>query len=338
MTTVTLRQDLSSSRPTPLHGWGWITWRQHRVALAGVIALLGGISVFFLFHGLAMHHDYTAIGLGSCGDINGQSCEPLLELFSNKYNSWAQFLPRFLEFIPCLIGMFIGAPLVARELESGTFRFLWTQGSNRGRWIVTELAILGATLTVTALGFSAVFSWWFGPWESIMGRMVGGQAYEVAGVVFAARTLFAFMLGAMLGALIRRTVPAMAATGAIWLAVTWPTVIYLRPLIQKPVTARDDTSLQISTSWTLSAWRQDPAGHRLSQSQLAAVVQRARLDGVTSDKSFIDWLNQRGYTSWVSYQPDSRFWHFQTIEAGTYTFIALLLAGVTIWFVRRRAA
>ena len=253
--------------------------------LAGVITLLGGISVFFLVNGLAMHHDYTALGLGSCGDINGQSCQPLLDLFSNKYVGWAQFLPRFLEFIPCLIGMFIGAPLVARELESGTFRFLWTQGRNRGRWIVTKLAILGAALTVMALGFSAVFSWWFGPWASIMGRMVGGQAYEVAGVVFAARTMFAFMLGAMLGAVIRRTVPAMAATGAIWLAVTWPTVIYLRPLIQKPVTARDDSTLQISTSWTLSSWREDPAGHHLSQSQLTAVVHRARLEGVNSEQT-----------------------------------------------------
>ena len=338
MTVATATPDVGRVRPSLLRGLPWITWRQHRVALAGVITLLGGISVFFLFNGLAMHRDYSALGLGSCGNINGQSCQPLLDLFSNKYIGWAQFLPRFLEFLPCVIGMFIGAPLVARELESGTFRFLWTQGRNRGRWIVTKLAILGAALTVVTLGFSAVFSWWFGPWASIMGRMVGGQAYEVAGVVFAARTLFAFMLGAFLGAVIRRTVPAMAATGAIWLAVTWPTVIYLRPLIQKPVTARDDTTLQISTSWTISAWREDPTGHHLSQSQLTAVVQRARLDGVNSDDSFTAWLSQHGYTSWVSYQPDSRFWHFQAIEAGAYTILALLLAGATIWFVRRRAA
>ena len=338
MTVATAPPDLGRVRPSLVRGLPWITWRQHRVALAGVITLLGGISVFFLFNGLAMHHDYNAIGLGSCGDINGQPCQPLLDLFSAKYNGWAQFLPRFLEFIPCVIGMFIGAPLVARELESGTFRFLWTQGRNRGRWIITKLAILGTALTVVTLGFSAVFSWWFGPWTSIMGRMAGGQAYEVSGVVFTARTLFAFMLGAFLGAVIRRTVPAMAATGAIWLAVAWPTVIYLRPLIQKPITARDDATLQISTSWTISSWREDVTGHHLSQSQLAAVVQRARLDGVNSSNSFTDWLSRHGYTSWVTYQPDSRFWHFQTIEAGSYSIVALLLAGATIWWVRRRAA
>jgi hypothetical protein len=67
-------------------------------------------------------------------------------------------------------------------------------------------------------------------------------------------------------------------------------------------------------------------------------VQRARLAGVNSDETLTAWLNRHGYSSWVSYQPDSRFWHFQAIEAGAYTILALLLAAATIWFVRRRAA
>ena len=40
----------------------------------------------------------------------------------------------------------------------------------------------------------------------------------------------------LVGVLIRRTVPAMAATAAAWLAVVVPSMIWLRPLIEKPIT------------------------------------------------------------------------------------------------------
>jgi hypothetical protein len=36
------------------------------------------------------------------------------------------------------------------------------------------------------------------------------------------------------------------------------------------------------------------------------------------------------YSEWASYQPNSRFWHFQTIEAASYVVLALLLAAATI--------
>ncbi|MGD0605948.1 MAG: hypothetical protein ABSA53_20450 [Streptosporangiaceae bacterium] len=33
--------------------------------------------------------------------------------------------------VPALIGAFAGAPVLARELETGTFRYAWTLGSGR---------------------------------------------------------------------------------------------------------------------------------------------------------------------------------------------------------------
>ena len=119
-------------------------------------------------------------------------------------------------FLPGLIGVFVGAPLVARELESGTFRFAWTQGRSRVQWIVTKLVLLAIVLTALALAFSALFTWWYGPFDAITGRMAPYGAYEISGLVFAARTLFGFTLGVAAGLLIRRTVPAMAATAAVW--------------------------------------------------------------------------------------------------------------------------
>jgi hypothetical protein len=314
---------------------GWVTWRQHRLALAGVLVLLGGLSVLLVWQGLDMHAAHTRLGLSRCGPPAGSACQLPLQLFEHQYQSLPQFLPRFVEFLPGLLGMFVGAPLVARELESGTFRFAWTQGTHRLHWTTVKLVLLGGALTLLTLGASAVFGWWYGPWGPLMGRMVSGQAYEIIGVVFAARTLFAFTLGALLGTLIRRTVPAMAATAAAWVAVVVPSVLWLRPHIQKPLVVPADSNPITSGGWVIHNWVQDAAGRHVSQAQL---LDASRVAGANSRDAFNTWMAQHHYTNWVSYQSDSRFWHFQTVEGAAYLVLALLLGTATIWWIRHRTA
>jgi ABC-type transport system involved in multi-copper enzyme maturation permease subunit len=45
---------------------------------------------------------------------------------------------------PGVLGLFWGAPLVAGELEAGTFRLAWTQSVTRTRWLAARagLAVL----------------------------------------------------------------------------------------------------------------------------------------------------------------------------------------------------
>jgi hypothetical protein len=323
-------------RPLALHGLSWVTWRQHRAALLGVVALFGSLGALMVGTGLPMHRAWTSLGLSACPDPSSRACSASYAVFTARWEVWAQFLPRFLEFLPLVVGVFVGAPLIARELESGTFRFAWTQGRDRVRWTAGKLLLLGAAVTLPALAFSALFSWWFGPWFTLMGRMAGGQAYEITGIVFAARTLFAFTLGALLGAVIRRTVPAMAATAAGWLAVAWPSVLWLRPHILPPLVVPESALTGPLQDWTISSWYQDTAGHHLSDGQLVTLARQA--NGVSDRNTFTSWLDDHGYTQWASYQPDSRFWHFQTVETGAYVLLSLALAAATIQWVRRRAS
>lgn len=325
--------------PTPrgasrVPGLAWVTWRQHRLGLAGALALLGGLALMLLVYGLAMHSAYDRYGLSACGSLRSSACLVPLALFENAYQGWVMYLPRFLEFLPGVLGVFLGAPLVAREFEAGTFRFAWTQGTHRVRWIAAKLALLGAVLSMLALAFSAVAGWWYAPWVPLQGRMASGQAYEILGIVFAARTLFAFMLGALLGALIRRVVPAMAATALVWLGVVVPSVLFLRPLIEAPVVAPEASNALADTSWVIKSWFQDAAGERVSASELLA---QARASGLSTRADFDSWLAQHHFTSWVSFQPEGRFWRFQLIEASGYVLLALVLAAATVWWVRRRA-
>ena len=50
----------ASLRPVPWRRMAWVTWRQHRVALAGVAALLGGAGGVLWLAGLQLHHAYAA--------------------------------------------------------------------------------------------------------------------------------------------------------------------------------------------------------------------------------------------------------------------------------------
>jgi ABC-type transport system involved in multi-copper enzyme maturation permease subunit len=299
---------------------------------------LGALGIFLVFNGLAMHSGYTKLGLGTCGNLYGPKCANQLDAFRADYQNWAQLAPRFFAFLPGVCGVFIGAPLVAREIETGTFRFAWTQGSNRVQWIVTKLVLLAVVICVLCLAFSALFAWWFGPWHSLVGRMESGQAYETEGIVFTARALFGFTLGALLGALIGRTVPAMAATAAVWLAVVWPSVIYLRPLIMKPITVSGNNVPNLPTAWGLDSWVQNSSGHHLTQYEMNQIFMQAHDDGANSPAAFNTWLAQHHYTNWTSYEPNSRFWHFQIVESSAYIVLTLLLAGATIWWLHRRAA
>src|SRR5205807_705086 len=83
---------------------------------AGRLAVLGGLGLFMLFNGLAMHHAYTRLGLDTCGNLGGPGCQSQLTAFQQDYFSWADHLPHLVMLLPGLIGVFVGAPLVAREL------------------------------------------------------------------------------------------------------------------------------------------------------------------------------------------------------------------------------
>lgn len=345
--TTTVLDPRRAGPPAPvLRGLTWVTWRQHRLLVAGVLVALGGLGLYLLFNGLAMHHTYTSLGLDTCGGLDSASCQSQLSIFQQDYFGSADQLPHYLTFLPGLIGVFVGAPLLAREFDTGTFRFAWTQGRTRVQWIVTKLVLLASVLTALALAFSALFTWWYQPFDAISGRMTPSGGYEISGLVFAARTLFGFTLGALLGLLIRRTVPAMAATAAVWAAVVWASLTYLRPLIRQPITilgaqAKGPVSGSGGVPYNadvVNHWIQDDAGHHLSFDQVFAQALAANRGTTPTPAQYNAYLSQHHYSQWLSYRPNNWFWHFQLVEACGYALLGVLLAVATVLLLRRRAA
>jgi ABC-2 family transporter protein len=345
MTALTAPAPLGTPRrPVPWTRLGWVTWRQHRAMLAGVAVLLGGLSLYLLITGLKIRDAYAAVA--ACRPAGSAGCQQLSQLFDTSYYSAAQTFAGLLQVVPVLIGVFAGAPLLARELETGTFRFAWTQGCGRTRWAVAKLVPLAAALTAAAAAFSLLFSWYYHPFfaEGNDG-VLAPQLFDLRGADFAVWTLAAFAIGVFAGVVIRRTVPAMAAALAAWTALDLATVLFLRKHYAPPVTGLVQAgAVKGHIPWVVAQWWQGPAGQHVSPQTIRGLAQQApaQIQAKTQVKQGADplirWLGQHGYTQWMSYQPASRFWHFQLVEGGWLFALALILGAAAIWLVRRRAA
>lgn len=334
MTTTRIHETAARLRMPWLRGLPWVTWRQHRTALLVITGLFTAVGVFLTAHGLAMHAGYRSLGLDNCGDLHGPACQAPLDVFTHRYGAWPDRFATALMFLPAFFGTFLGAPIVARERDTGTYRFVWTLGRTRLQWLATKLALLGGVLTALTLASSLLSAWWYAPWVPLRGRL-GSDIYHVMGTVFAARTLLCFMLATLLGTLIRRTVPALATATVASLAAIVAPAIWLEPLIQKPLVANIDADSGPATGMTVDQWVVDPDGHRLTSAQIDSLDVLAGPDMVNKHQTFHSWLTQHHYSSWVSYQPDTRFWHFQIVETTGYLVGAVLLAAIALWWIRR---
>jgi hypothetical protein len=336
-----------SLRPVPWSRLAWVSWRQYRVALAGAVALLGVLAVYLVVMGLRFRSAYADVT--SCHPASSPACSDANDLFTITYYITAEVTAALLLAVPVLIGVFAGAPILARELETGTSRFAWTQGAGRIRWTVARLALPAVAVTAVTAAFSRLFEWFYWPFfaDGLDSRFAQ-QYFTLTGIAFAAWTLTAFALGALAGVLIRRTVPAMAASMAALAGLLLVTVSFLRrhymaPLLNKGSGAPGTGG---SPAWVLSQWWTAPNGKLVPENTLAGLLQGAprspaKRVGPNTFQTNVDpfrWLAQHGYTEWTSYQPASRYWPFQFIEGGWLLALSLLLIAATIWLVRRRAA
>jgi hypothetical protein len=300
-------------RPVPWRRMAWVTWRQHRFALAGVAGLLGALAAYLVYTGLPVHHAYAAVA--ACRPAGSLACSNAIGDFDVAHWSTAEAIAVSLQVVPALIGAFAVAPILARELETGTFRYAWTQGIGRTRWTVAKLVPLAVTVAGAAGAFSVLFSWYFKPFadQGLQTRLppLAPLVFDLHGVAFAAWTLAAglFLRQHYLAPLVAHT-PNLP--GSAWLINQWYTGRDGKPLSQAAV-------------------------NQLLQSYHPAVTQV----GANSTQTNLDpvgYIAQHGYTYWVSYQPASRFWPFQWIEGGYLLGLSVLLITATIWLVRHRAA
>ena len=202
-------------------------WGLGAVVVVGVVLLVTGPHLVHLY-------DSSVAACRSAGGV-GPACSTNAVTSADRAVQIA--LPTVVLVVPALVGMFWGAPLVGRELETGTFRLAWTQSVSRTRWLATKLAAVGAAGAAAALVLGLMASWWAAPLDKVTQNRFSPSAFALHGFVPGAYALFAFALGATAGVLFRRTFPAMAVTlvgfTAARLLVTYDVRAHLLPQTTK---------------------------------------------------------------------------------------------------------
>jgi hypothetical protein len=350
MTALTIPADREDTRlrPVPWRRMAWVTWRQHRVALTGVAVFLGALAVCLWRVGLGLHHAYAAAT--ACHPADAVVCGNLVSNFTSMDGFLAN--GSVLQAVPALIGAFAGAPVLARELETGTFRYAWTQGFSRWRWTLAKLVPLAVLAAAAAGALSVLLSWYYQPYFAAGNQArslaeaspLAATLFDLRGVAFAAWTLAAFAIGALSGMLIRRVVAAIAATLAVYAGLAFAAGMYLREHYLAPLitsTQHVPGSAAITSQWgtrngTLAFVGQPPLRLLL---QVCPAPPRGTRGPANFDKTLTigQCLSRHGYTWWSSYQPASRFWPLQWIEGGWLLALSVLLVAATVWLVRRRA-
>ena len=365
----------------------WLTWRQFRAQAITAAAALAAFAILLAITESHVSSMYNSSGLTSC---HGAACTGLADTFLQNLSSGGGFLliPAtgaygvlyffgilVILIAPAVVGCFWGAPLIARELEAGTFRLTWNQSITRSRWLTVKLALIGVAAMAVTEAFSLIQAWWAAPIGKAVG--FGGSAsvfsegrfgwfvFPTHGITPLGYAAFAFALGVTTGLLIRRPIPAMAITLAIFAAVQFITPLWIRPNLfptTRTVTtftaAAANVDLRVNPrlvvtagavpgqpgAWIISSEGVNAAGQPVNA--IPASCEQVAADalgvhkgttGVSGGATAVNnCVASNGIRVAESYQPASHYWPLQWSETGMFVALALALAGYCFWRLNRR--
>jgi hypothetical protein len=337
----------------------WLTWRQLRVQALTAAAALAAFAILLAATGPQLASRYAASAITGCHSFGCQSAAItfLSQLQASSAYPVVYLLGlAFILVAPAITGIFWGAPLIARELETRTFALAWNQSITRTRWLVVKLTLTGLAAMAVTEAFSLIYAWWADPIRKAID--LGGSTSLFSGnrfssFIFAAHGItplgyaaFAFTLGTAAGALLRRTVPAMAVTLAIFAAVQIAMPLWVRPHLIPPdhtITTIQSAELDFGNltatvvpgqpgAWLVSSGAINAAGQTVSSLPVACLGAASGLKPSSPGPC----LESHGFREAITYEPASRYWPLQGIETGIFLALALALAGSCFWRLGRR--
>jgi hypothetical protein len=331
----------------------WLIWRQYRTSAAISAALLAAFAALVVFTGLHIAAQFHA-AFGSC--LVANNCR-----FPNDNIALdggpVGFIVEFTLAVPALLGMFLGAPLVAREIETGTGQFAWTQAVTRRHWLAIKVGWLLLAALAWGGAVGALVTWWSGPRNAAYLSAFNPGTFDVQGIMPAAYSLFAMALGITAGTLIRRVLPALGVTlggyfGVRLIFMGWIRQHYMTPVTTKFSIAAEVPYIPQGAFWQVGQGFLGPHGPLnlppLPGGDVEVVGNGFPVSAVPAEcmthsgphptQNILSCLANHGYAQYVTYQPATRYWPFQFIEAGIFVALAAVLVAVTFAIINRRDA
>jgi ABC-2 family transporter protein len=263
---------------------------------------------------------------------------------------------------PVVIGLMVGGPLVARELERRTNRLLWTQSVTRTRLLAAKLSVAGGAILAATLVLLPSEVWWarLGINGANQSELQGfhqqsgsldPHVFYTSGIVPVTLGVFAFALGTALSALIRRSGPAIVF-GAPLYGLFYALCAHVRFDLIAPVIAVITRPQSFSPSPSPAPTVEFPGalmnvgyipigrtGPAPGQNWNTGndIVHHCQDLAQTSNWTATDaaCAVQHKLQYVVQYQPNSHYWPLQFAESGLFVAAAIALIGVTVLAVRR---
>jgi hypothetical protein len=338
-----------------------LSWLQFRAQAVTAAAALAAFAIVLAATGPHLASLYAASAITGC---HGFACQTAVHAFLSRLAVTSPYPIVYLLGIalillaPAIIGIFWGAPLIARELETGTYQLAWTQSITRTRWLVVKLSLTGLAAMAVTEALSLMYAWWADPIGKAIGLantgelanpFIGGRfsslIFASAGITPLGYAAFAFALGTATGALIRRTVPVMAVTLAIFAAAQLAMPLWVRPHLIPPdrtIATIESAGLDVGNltatlvpgqpgAWMISSGAINAAGQPVSTLPAPCLG-----NPYTKPPDPAQCMESRGYREAITYEPASRYWPIQWIETGIFLALALALAGFCFWRLGRR--
>jgi hypothetical protein len=359
----------------------WLTWRQSRVKAGVAATVLVAFAAVLAVTGPHLASVFANSKIGSCtGSVNdcGAYADDFLQQLYNqglaasgflavgKY--WMLYLLGIVTILvaPVLIGMFWGAPLIAGEFEAGTHYLVWNQSITRTRWLAVKLVLTGLGAIAVTEALSLMQAWWDAPINLAVARgaccsplalnQFSAPLFATHGIAPLGYAAFAFALGVTAGALVRRAVPAMAITLAVFAVLQIAMPLWVRPHLLPPehtlapISSFGSLYVQIQNytiTFLADGWSQpdtwilstdgavNSAGEPVNALPPDCRQTIPAASGVSDNPALLDCLTSHGIQIAVTYQPASRYWAFQWAETAIYVALALALVGCCFWTIRR---
>jgi hypothetical protein len=324
----------------------WFVWRLHRIEVYIGAALLAAFAVLILITGEQMASQYHSALLACTASDSCANLSSTVFLGSHAVG----FLVIMTLGVPALFGLFWGAPLVAREFETGTMQFAWMQSVTRKRWFATEAGWVLLASAAWGGAISALVTWWSGPNNALQLDRFDNGRFDLQGLVPVGYALFAAALGIAAGTLIRRTLPAIAVTLGGVIAVRFVIAELLRPHYMTALTVTYKLTGKVpalGSAWQITQGIIAPDGKVVPPVNGIAVANipisflpgscmpQGRGAAPLSPSCVSAIARFRGF---ITYQPASRFWAFQGIETGIFVGLAAALIALAAVVLLRRDA
>lgn len=342
----------------------WFAWRQHRKQFLIFGLLFAAFAGLLVPTGIHFWNTYqqalsTCASYATPADPQGR-CDQLSDLLFQGDGGIFDTVILGAFAGPILLGLFLGAPLLAREYDEGTNKLAWTQGVSRRKWLTIKMLwALGFALFFGA-ALTALVTWWSRTPNALDHARFTQGHFETQGLMPAAYALFFTAVGGLAGAWCRKPLVAIGITLGVFALCMASFAQWIRPHYMTAVTVTAPIGPDIidqvipADAWVLSREVVDSHGKvydsfsfETTPAQCQKILQAARSESdsttvrtrTRSTSDSVDaCLNQAGYHVLAKYQPSYRYWDFQRIEAGSYLGLAAIAIAATYWVVLKRDA